>query len=98
MLSSLGNDDQISSLDLLLFTTDNSLGYSTGKDQVLVDGMDLLSDISSNRDSHNYQLRTLSGPENIPELGILRWDRIDVLEMVHFLGWCWHLGRSRWGE
>ena len=95
MLSSLGNDDKISSLDLLLFTTYNSLGYSTGEDQVLVDGMDFFSDVSSNRDSHNYQLRAFSGPEDVPELGILRWDRIDVLEMVHFLGWCWHFGWSR---
>jgi hypothetical protein len=98
MLGSLWDNNQISSLDLLLFPTYNSLTYSTCKDQVLIDSMYFLPNITSNRDSHDDKLRTLACPEYIPELRVLGWDRIDSLEMIHFLGWGWHLGWSGWCE
>ena len=98
VLSSLRDNNQISSLDLLLFPTYNSLTYSTSEDQMLIDSMYFLPNIPTNGDSHDDKLRTLSGPEYIPEFGILGWDRIDSLEMVHFLGWGWHLGGSGWCE
>jgi hypothetical protein len=98
MLGSLGDNNQISSLYLLLFPTYNSLTYTTGKDQMLIDSMYFLPNIPSNRNSHDDKLRTLAGPENIPKFGILGWDRVDSLEMVHFLGWGWHLGWSGWCE
>ena len=98
MLGSLWDNNQISCLDLLLFSTYNSLTDTTGEDQMLIDGMDFLSDITANRDSHDDKLRALTGPEYIPELRVLRWDRVDSLEVVHLLGWGWHLGWSGWCE
>jgi len=62
VLGSLWDDNQISSLDFLLLSAYNSLTYTTGEDQVLIDGMDFLSDITANRDSHDDKLRALSGP------------------------------------
>jgi hypothetical protein len=98
VLGSLWNNNQISSLNLLLFPTYNSLTDTTSKDQMLIDGMYFLSDITTNGDSHDDKLRTLSGPEYIPEFRVLGWDRVDSLEMVHFLRWGWHLGWSGWCE
>lgn len=98
VLGSLWDNNQISSLDLLLLSTYNSLTDTTGEDQMLIDGMDFLSNITANRNGHDDKLRALSGPEYIPEFRVLGWDRIDSLEMVHLLGWGWHLGWSGWCE
>ena len=62
MLGSLWDNNQISSLDLLLFSTYDSLTDTTGEDQVLIDGMYFLSDITANRSGHDDKLRALSGP------------------------------------
>ena len=98
MLGSLRDNDHITSLDLLLFTSNNSFADSTGEDQVLIDTMYLFSNISTNRNSHDDQLTALACPEDISEFGVLGWDSVDSLKMVHFLGWGWHLGSSGWVE
>ena len=62
VLGSLWDNNQISSLNLLLFSTYNGLADTAGEDQMLIDGMYLLSDITTNRNSHDDKLRALSGP------------------------------------
>jgi hypothetical protein len=86
VLGSLGNNDHVTSLDFLLLTTDNSLADTRGEDQVLVDTVDFLSDISTNRDGHDDQLTALACPEDISEFGVLRRNGVDSLEVVHLLG------------
>lgn len=94
VLGPLGNNDHITSLDFLLLSSDHCLADTRSEDQVLIDRMDLFSDIPSNRDGHDDQLRALAGPEDISELGVLRWNGVDSLEMLHLLGRGRHVGVS----
>ena len=62
VLGSLWDDNQISGLDFLLLSTYDSLADTTGEDQMLIDGMNFLSDITANGNGHDDKLRALSGP------------------------------------
>lgn len=111
MLGSLRNNDEISSLDVSLLSTNDSLALSRSEDEVLVNSVDLksatqilfaplapkatspsqtylLTNITSDRNSHDDQLRALSSPQNRPEVGVERRDGVDSLEVLHLLlGW-----------
>ena len=55
-----------------------------------LDSTHLLADIPADRNRHHDQLRALPRPKHVPELAVLRGDRVDLLEMDHLLGWGWH--------
>lgn len=44
MLGTSGDDDKVTSLDLLLLSSNDGLGYTRGEDEVLVNSVDLGSD------------------------------------------------------
>ena len=60
----------------------------------------LFTDITTDRDSHDDQLRALSGPQDGPEVWVLRWQGVDSLQVLHLVlgGRHFRLKSNRSGE
>lgn len=67
MFSPLGNNHQIPGLNLLLLPRNDSLTLPRSKDQMLINMVYLLPDLSADWDGHNHKLGAFTGEEDVSE-------------------------------
>ena len=68
MLCSSRDNDYVGSLNILISAGDCGATFAGGEDENLVDGMNLITNVSSDRDLHGHQLRVEAGVENATEV------------------------------
>jgi len=79
------DNDNVTRVDRLLFAIDDGLASAFREREVLVDMVDLFTDLASGRDAHDHELGVLAGPEDTAEILAALGDRVNVSEVVHAL-------------